>query len=91
MICFGTEYIHNVQRGHNLQDNWLTKESIINCFISYHLAILHIMMMRDLFPNLPIALHKVGLDCCENFFSLLKQHVKNKHNFCIGRRLSKLT
>jgi hypothetical protein len=30
-----------------------------------------------------IVLHKVGLDCCEDFFFLLKQHVKKKHNFCI--------
>jgi len=41
------------------------------------------MMMQNLFPNLLIALHKVGLDCCENFFFLLGQHVKNKHNFYI--------
>jgi len=45
--------------------------------------ILHIMMMHDLFPNLLIALHKVSLDCCENFFFLLGQDVKNKHNFYI--------
>jgi hypothetical protein len=38
MIYFGTKYIHNVQHGHNLQDNWLTKKSIIDCLISYHLA-----------------------------------------------------
>ncbi len=25
MIHFGIEYIHTVQHGHNLQDNWLTK------------------------------------------------------------------
>jgi hypothetical protein len=25
MIYFGIEYIHTVQHGHNLQDNWLTK------------------------------------------------------------------
>ncbi len=85
MICFGIEYICNVQHGHNLQDNWLTKESIIDCLISCHSTILHIMVMQDLFSNLPIALHKVGSNCCEDFFSFLRQHVKNKHNFCIGR------
>ncbi len=25
MIYFGIEYIHTVQHGHNLQDNWLIK------------------------------------------------------------------
>ncbi len=45
------------------------------------------MMMRDLFPNLPIVLHKVGLDCCEKVFSFLGQHVKNKHTFCIGEAI----
>jgi len=44
-------------------------------------------MMRDLFPNLPIVLHKVGSNCCEDFFSFLGQHVKNKHNFCIGEAI----
>jgi hypothetical protein len=34
-----------------------------------------------------LALHKVGLDYYENFFSLLGQHVKNKHNFCIGEAI----
>jgi len=63
------------------------KESIIDCLISCHSAILHIMMMRDLFPNLPIVLHKVGSNCCEDFFSFLGQHVKNKHNFCIGEAI----
>jgi len=90
MICFGIEYICNVQHGHNLQDNWLIKKSIIDCLIFCHSAILHIMVMRDLFPNLPIALHKNGLDCCEDFFFLFGQHVKNKPNFCIGRELGKL-
>jgi hypothetical protein len=36
MIYFGIEYIHNVQHGHNLQDNWLIKKSIIDCLISCH-------------------------------------------------------
>jgi hypothetical protein len=31
MIYFGIEHIHNVQHGHNLQNNLLTKESIIDC------------------------------------------------------------
>jgi hypothetical protein len=31
------------------------------------------MMMQDLFPNMPIGLHEVGLDCCEELFSLLGQ------------------
>jgi hypothetical protein len=63
------------------------KESIVDCLISFHLAILHIMMMQDLFPNLPIVLHKIGLDYCEDFYSFLGQYVKNKHNFCIGEAI----
>ncbi len=59
-------------------------ESIIDFLISCQSTILHIMMMRDLFPNLPIVLHEVGSNYCEDFFSFLGQHVKNKHNFCIG-------
>ena len=43
--------------------------------------------MRDLFPHLPMALHKLGSDCCEDFFSFFGQHVKNKHNFCIGEAM----
>jgi hypothetical protein len=84
MIHFGTKHICNVQHGHNLQDSWLAKESIIDCLIPCHSAILYIMMMWDLFPNLLIALHKFGSICCENVFSPLGQHVKNKHHFCIG-------
>jgi hypothetical protein len=45
------------------------------------------MMMQDLFLNLPIILHEVGSDSCEDFFSLLKQHVKNKHNLYIGETI----
>ncbi len=30
---------------------------------------------------------KVGSNCCEDFFSFLGQHVKNKHNFCIGEAI----
>jgi len=63
------------------------KESIIDCLISCHLAILHIMMMQDLFPNLLIVLHKVGSNCCEDFFSFFGQHVENKHNFCNGEAI----
>ncbi len=44
-------------------------------------------MMQDLFPNMPIGLHKVGLDCCEEFFSLLEQNVKSKHTFYIGEAI----
>jgi hypothetical protein len=84
MIYFGTKYIPNVQHGHNLQDNWLPKESIFDSLISCHSTSLHIMMMWGLFPNLPIVLHKFGSNCCENLFSFFGQHVKNKHNFCIG-------
>jgi hypothetical protein len=84
MIYFGIEYICNVQHGHYLQDNWLIKESIIDCLISCHSTILHIMMMWDLFPNLLIALHKFGSNCCDFFFPFFEQHMKNKDNFCIG-------
>lgn len=63
-----------------MQDNWLTKESIIDYLISCHSTILHIMMMHDLFLNFPIALHKVGLECCEDLFSFFG-HVKKKHNY----------
>jgi hypothetical protein len=31
-----------------------------------------------------MALHKLGSDCCKDLFSFIGQHVKNKHNFCIG-------
>jgi hypothetical protein len=65
------------------------KESIIDCLISCHSRILHIMMMQGLFPNLPIVLHKIGSNCCEIFFSFLGQHVKNKHSFCIGEAIEK--
>jgi hypothetical protein len=68
MIYFGIEYICNVQHGHNLQDNWLIKESIIDCLTSCHSTILYIMMMWDLFPNLLIVLHKFGSNCCDFFF-----------------------
>jgi len=83
----------NVKKGWCFNKIWYIlknlhlKESIINCLISCHLAILHIMMMRDLFPNLPIVLHKVGSNCCEDFFSFLGQHVKNKQNFYIGEAI----
>jgi hypothetical protein len=42
------------------------------------------MTTWDLFPNLLIALHKFDSNCYDFFFSLLGQHVQNKHNFCIG-------
>jgi hypothetical protein len=64
------------------------KESIIDCLISCHSTILHIMM-QDLFPNLPIVLHKVGSNCYEDFFSFFGQHVENKHNFCTGEVIEK--
>ena len=89
MIYFGTEYIRHSRHGHYLKDNWLTRESITDCLISCHSAVLHMMMMRDLFPHLPVALHKLGSDCCEDFFSLLGMHVKNKHNFCIGEAVER--
>ncbi len=63
-----------------MQDNWWAKESIIDCLISYHSIVLHIMMMHDLFLDFSIVLHKVGLDSCEDLFSLFG-HVKNKHNY----------
>jgi hypothetical protein len=89
MIYFGTEYIRHVKHGHLLKEHWLTKESFIDCLIACHSTVLYIMMMRDMFSKLPIPLQKVGSDCCEDFFSLLGQHVKNKHNFCIGEALER--
>jgi hypothetical protein len=41
------------------------------------------MMMHDLFPNLPLALHKIGSNCCELFFFSWTTCEK-KHNVCIG-------
>ncbi len=38
---------------------------------------------------MPIGLHKVGSDCCEEFFFLLVQHVKSKDNFCIGKAIER--
>jgi hypothetical protein len=49
MIYFGTKHIHNVQHGHNLQNNWLIKESIIDCLISCHSLVSHNIMMQIYF------------------------------------------
>jgi hypothetical protein len=76
IIYMGTEYISHVRHGHSGIKNWLTRECVLNCLI---------MMMRDFFPHLPIALERLGSHCCEDFFPLLGQHVKNKHNFCIAK------
>ena len=57
MIYFGTEYIWHSCHGYYLKDNWLTRESITDCLISFHSAVLHMMIMQDLFPHLPVALH----------------------------------
>ena len=89
MIYFGIEYIWHSSHGHYLKDNWLTRESITDCLISCHSALLYMMMMRDLFPHLLVALHKLGLDCCQDLFSLLGQHVKNKYNFCIDEAIER--
>jgi hypothetical protein len=70
MIYFGTEYIHNVRHGYNLQDNWLIKKFIVYCLISYH-SMCYTLWRWVVFPNLPIALHKVGSNCCENFIYFL--------------------
>lgn len=48
---------------------------------------MHIIMMRDLFPHLPVALNRVEYDCCEDLFSLLGQQVTNNHNFCLGEAI----
>jgi hypothetical protein len=71
MTYFITKYIWHSHHGQYLKENWLTRESIIDCLILCHSAMLHMMMMRDLFHNLPMALHKLGSNCCEEFFSLL--------------------
>jgi hypothetical protein len=49
VIYFGTKHIHNVQHGHNLQNNWLIKESIIDCLISCHSLVSHNIMMQIYF------------------------------------------
>jgi hypothetical protein len=56
--------------------------------IFYHSTILHIMIMHNLFLNFSSVLHKVGLDFCEDLFSLFR-HVKNKHNYegCNGHKI----
>jgi hypothetical protein len=38
---------------------------------------------------MPIVLHKVGSNCCEDFFFLFGQHVKNKQKFCIGEAVER--
>ena len=76
MIYFEIEYICHIKHGYFLKDNWLIKESIIACLISCHSLVLYIMMMHDLFPNLHVALYKVGSNCCKDVFSLFGQHVK---------------
>ena len=91
MIYFGTGYIQHSYHGHYLKDNCLTRESITDCLISCYSAVFHMMMMRDLFPHLPVALHKLGSDCCKDFFSLLGQHVKNKYNFCISEAVERMS
>ena len=50
---------------------------------------LHMMMMQDLFLHLPKTLHKLGSNCCDDFFFLFEEHVKNKHNFCIGEAIER--
>ncbi len=86
MIYFGTKHIHNVQHGYNLQNNWLTKESIIDCLISCHSLVLHSMMMRIYFLTcLLFYMKKLVQIVVKTFFSFFGQQVKVERTSHIGQ------
>jgi len=89
ILYLGSAYIRYNGFGHYLKNNWMSKECMIDCIIACHTSVCYIMMMRDFFPHLPIELSRVGSDCCEDYFSLLGQQVRNKHNFSIGEAIER--
>ena len=89
MLYLGSSYIREKGHGHTIAENWMTRESQLDCLIACHSSVLHMQMMKEFFPHLPIALERSGSDCCEDFFSMLGQQVLNKHNFSAGEAASR--
>ena len=58
---------------------------MVDYIIARHASIYPIILMHDYFPELPIALEKLGSDCSKDYFSLLSQHVWNKYNFYVAK------
>ena len=77
------------KNGHTIGRNWMSRETRTDCYIACHAAVNYVRMMRNNYPHLPCPLSNIGSDCCEDFFSLLGQQVKNKHTFCVGEAIER--
>ena len=71
ILYLGSAYVRHVDFAHYLDINWLFRECMVDCIVSYHTSVCHIILMHDYFHELPIALEKVGSDCYEDYFLLL--------------------
>lgn len=89
MLYYGTEYILHQKHGHTIGNNWMSRETRTDCHIASHAAVNYVRMMRNYYPHLPCPLSNIGSDCCEDFFSLLGQQVKNKHIFSVGEAIER--
>lgn len=89
MLYLGTAYIRHQGHGHNLKENWLTRECMTDMLIGMHFSVNLIRLFRDKFSHLPVCLEKTGSDCCEDTFSDLGSEVMNKHNYTYGEALER--
>lgn len=54
-----------------------------DCYITYHIVVNYVRMMRNNYPHLLCLLSNIGSDSCEDFF-LGGQYVKNKYTYYVG-------
>ena len=89
MLYYGAKYILHQKHGHTIGNNWMNRETCIDCHIANHIAVNYIRMMRNYYPHLPCPLSNIGSDCCKDFFSFLGQQVKNKHIFYVRETIER--
>lgn len=66
----------------NTRDHCPTREAFQDCLLSCHFAVLMMKMFGEHYPHLlPPPIHKLGSNCCEDFFSALGSFVANKRVF----------
>lgn len=89
MLYLGTAYIRNQGHGHNLKENWLTRECVTDMLIGMHFAVNLIRLFRDKLFHLPVCLERTGSNCCKDTFSDLGSKVVNEHYYTYGETLER--
>ena len=74
-----------------LKNNFISNQCYLDIISSCHCAVLMICYCRDAYSSQAFPIHRMGSDCCEDFFSKNTQYIGNHPVYPFGNMLRNVT